>query len=165
MNQVQEGAESILHHAKPTEPVNLTFWQTCKAHPWLASTAGLVFAALVAIVIVFALGLDIGAKKADATPIATVAVQTEAVPELVSTVEAPLQPHAKPSFTAKNHPKKIAPKAINTPATGANSGDILGDFIADLEHKNRQTKEPAQSATSFEQDFETRLFNFERLIP
>lgn len=170
---IQEGAESILDHAnpsRPTEPVNLTFWQTCKAHPWPAAAALLVVLGLAAVV----LGACVPKKPYESvleTQTSAAIVQL-ATPEFAQTAETPIQPQ----FIPKNTPKKIARQAINTPASGANlavsddaSTDILGDFIAQIEREKAQKPPvnavPAPSASNLEQDFETRLFNFERKIP
>lgn len=166
MNQPQEGAESILHYAKPTEPVNLTFWQTCKAHPWKTAFNLLFVLSLVVNVYVF-----FEPKKPYESVLDTqlsASIRQLATPESVQPPAAQSQPQIKPKIT----PKKIAHKAINTPASGANlpvSDDVLGDFIAELERKKAnplpKNKEPAPSASNLEQEFESRLFNFERKIP
>jgi hypothetical protein len=170
MNAPQEGAESILDYSKPTEPVNLTFWQTCKAHPWQAMVALLLVLALIAAIFSastlkkpFESVLDRQPHVAT-TPVVTPVVTPVAAPEPAQTSEIPSQPQITP--------KKIARKAIKTSASGANlpvSDDVLGDFIAELERKKAnpllKNKEPAPSASNLEQDFESRLFNFERKIP
>jgi hypothetical protein len=166
MNQVQDGAESILDHAKPTEPVNLTFWQTCKAHPLPAVVALLVILALVAAIFSASTPKKPFESVLDRQPhvaIAPVATPV-AAPVPAQTSKTPNQPQ----FT----PKKIARQAIKTLASGANlpvSDDVLGDFIAELERKKAnpllKNKEPAPSASNLEQDFDSRLFNFERKIP
>lgn len=164
MNQPQEGAESILDHSlpsKPTEPVNLTFWQTCKVHPWPAAVACLFLVALIGGIFWAASPTNPPAKRTVETAVTAAPV---VAPEPMQTAEIPNQPQIIP--------KKIARKAINTPASGANltvSDDVLGDFITELERKKAnplpKNKEPAPSASNLEQDFETRLFNFERKIP
>lgn len=144
MNQPQEGAESILDHTKPTEPVNLTFWQTCKAHPWPAAAALLVVLGLVA-----ALFSACTPKNPPAAAKALVQATTQAEPE--QTTEAKIQPRMTP--------KKIALKATNTPASGANlpaSDEALSEFITQLEqeqaHVATEAAVPAPSASYFEQD-------------
>jgi hypothetical protein len=161
MNQPQEGAESILDYTKPTEPVNLTFWQTCKAHPLPAMVALLVILALVATI-----SFASSSKKPSESVLETqtpAAIAVDAEP-----TDVVPGGRYQPQFT----PKKIAHKAIKTPASGANlpvSDDVLGDFIAELEQKKAnplpKKKEPAPSASNLEQEFDSRLFNFERSIP
>ncbi len=159
MNQPQEGAESILDHTKPTEPVNLTFWQTCKANPWPACVAFAVVLGLLLMVF--------WPKKTYESVLGTTPYVT---PVSVLAPEPTL--NAESAYQPQITPKKIARKAIKTLASGANlpvSDDVLGDFIAELERKKAnpllKNKEPAPSASNLEQDFDSRLFNFERKIP
>jgi hypothetical protein len=154
MNQAQEGAENLLDYAKPTEPVNLTFWQTCKAHPWPACVAFAVVLGLLSVVF---------------WP------KDKPEPHKPAVVSAPT-PSAESALQPAITPKKIARQATKMPSRGADlpadkavSDDVLGDLIAEIERKRERKKlqpiEPAPSASLLEQDFESRLFNFERKIP
>jgi hypothetical protein len=155
MNQAQEGAESILDYAKPVNSsAGASFWQMCKLKAWDAAV-GLI--ASVPLVLVF-----LHTAKPVEVPIApTVAVGAVVASEPIQTTEAAI----RPQFT----PKKIAPKTIKTPARDTNSDDILGEFITKLEREKAAKASvnavPAPSASNLEQDFDSRLFNFERKIP
>lgn len=160
MNQPQEGAESILDHAKPVDArVGLSFWQMCKLKAWDAAV-GVI--ASVPLVLVFLHT----AKPAEAPALSVTAVAAP-TSEPVQTAETPNEPHTTP--------KKIAFKAIKTPARSSNSSefdDVLGDFIAKIEREKAQIAAvnvapamPAPSASNLKQDFQSRLFNFERKIP
>jgi hypothetical protein len=163
MNQAQEGADSLLDYTKPTEPVNLTLWQTCKVHP---------LPAVVALLIVIALIVGVYWASSPTNSLTKRAIATETLPvvapEIAQTAEIPQELQATPKKIARQATKTLA-RDTDLPADKAVSDDILGDFIADLERKKAlpasKPKEPALFSSLLEQDFETRLFNFERSIP
>jgi hypothetical protein len=163
MNQPQEGAESLLDYAKPTEPVNLTLWQTCKAHP---------LPAVVALLIVIALIVGVYWASSPTNSLTKRAIATETLPvvapEIAQTAEIPQELQATPKKIARQATKTLA-RDTDLLADKAVSDDVLGNFIAEIELKRERKKlkpiEPALSASLLEQDFETRLFNFERSIP
>jgi hypothetical protein len=158
MNQPQEGAESILDYAKPVHArTGASFWQMCKLKAWDAAVGLIASVPLVLVFLHTAKPVEVPTAPAVAA-VAAVAAQTDETPQWPQTT-----------------PKKIARKAIKPPTVGANfpvSDDVLGEFIAELARKKAnplpkkpKNKEPAPSASNLEQDFESRLFNFERKIP
>lgn len=152
MNQAQEGAESVLDYAKPVDVrISASFWQMCKLKAWDAAV-GLI--ASVPLVLVF-----LHTAKPIVAPTA---------PAVAVVASEPIQA-TEAAIGLQITTKKIAPKAIKTPARGANSDDILGEFITQLERekalKAKSSHVPDTSASILEQEFETRLSNFERKIP